>query len=157
MMATDLPWIVGRRAAPAGRAAGAGRDQVHPTTSKGIEMKWKDTLPEPLGHDAEEHFNRALTSLLYALAILATDPDWALVRAAKAASEIRAWRTSLPDQRERVELDPHAWDDRGLLRHAAHSVLFADKYCANPSRGSIHLRHAEAALRELWRRHQEER
>jgi len=115
-----------------------------------------DTLPEPVGHDTEERFNRALTSLLYALATLATDPDWALTRAAKAAAEIRAWRTSLPDQGERVELNLNEWrDDRSLLRHAAHHVLFADHNAMYPRSSSEHLLYAEDALRELWQRHQE--
>jgi len=114
-----------------------------------------DTLPEPVGHDTEERFNRALTSLLYALATLAADPDWALTRAARAAAEIRAWRKSLPDQGERIDLDQQfkqSWDDRLLLQHAMHHVLFADQ---DSPRGGIQLRYAEAALRELWQRHQE--
>ena len=117
--------------------------------------RWKDTLPESMEADPQSWFDEALTGLAFALWAQARgDQGQMLDSAAWAAAEIRAWRKSLPWQGDRIDdYSPKSYDDRGLLSSAAHHVLYADE--SDGLQASYYLRRAEAALRTLWRRHQE--
>ena len=116
--------------------------------------RWKDTLPPVWAIDWMDEPSTALYALSLALASERGDTHEMLDWAARAATVIRAWRTSLGVESIRWD-DCDNTNDRALLRIATREMVFADGQ--GPIAAATCLRIAEAALRTLWRRHQDTR
>lgn len=109
--------------------------------------RWRDTLPDVDGFD--HHDLHALDHL--ATALWRVGGAGMLDSAGFAAAHIRVWRKSLVriDYRRMPDLIVDCTDER-LLWLAVHAVVDA------ATSGNVNdLRYGEAALRTLWRRHQE--
>jgi hypothetical protein len=119
--------------------------------------KWIDCLPNV--HCGPDHTAEALYELASALRAEREKDYYELGGfVMRAAAQVRAWRTSLPQDQQSIRL-PYvggkALDDRCLIRYAIRGVLWADEPSQIMTVGDS-LRTAEAALRILGKRHVKE-
>lgn len=110
--------------------------------------RWRDSLPDV--SDDRPHDLHALDNL--ATALWRVGGAGMLDSAGIASAHIRAWRKSLGTPDARRPDYPVDMTDEELLWWAAESVARAAGRGLHPE---WTLRDAEAALRTIWRRHQE--